>query len=46
MQFGFNLKISPSCQTLSKTLDMSKKTILTFNPLSKDIELSWVIDSS
>ena len=46
MPFCFNLKISPSCQTLSKTLDMSKKTILTFNPLSKDIELSWVIDSS
>ena len=42
----FNLKISPSCQTLSKPLDMSKKTLLTSNPLSKDVKILWVSDNS
>ena len=46
MPFCFNLKISPSCQTLSKALGMSKETLLTSNPLSKDVKISWVIDSS
>ena len=46
MLFYFNLKIRPSCQTLSKALDMSKETVLTSNPLSKDVKISWVIDSS
>ena len=35
--FCFNLKISPSCQTLSKALDISKKTPLTSNPSSNDL---------
>ena len=46
MSFCFNLKISPSCQTLSKALDMSKETLLTSDPLSKDVKISWVIDNS
>ena len=46
MPFYFNFNISPSCQTLSKALDMSKKALLTFDPLSKDVEISWVIDNS
>ena len=35
MPFCFNWKISRLCQTLFKDLDMSKETLLTFNPLSK-----------
>ena len=46
MPFCFNLKISPSYQTLSKALDMSKKTLLTSNPLSKDVKISRVSDNS
>ena len=46
MPFGFNLKIRPSCQTLSKALDMSKKTFVTSNPLSEDVKISWVIFNS
>ena len=46
MPFSFNLKISPSYQTLSKALDMSRKALLTSNPSSKDIKISWVIDNS
>ena len=44
--FCFNLKISPSCQTLSKALDISKKTPLTSNPSSNDFQISWVIDKN
>ena len=44
MSFCFNLKINLSCQTLSKALDMSQKTLLTSNPSSKDSKNSWVID--
>ena len=29
-----------------KTLDMSKKTLLTSNSLSQDVKISWVIDNS
>ena len=46
MLFCVNLKIRLACQTLSKGLDMSKKTRLTSNPLSKDVKISWVIDNS
>ena len=46
MPFCFDLEISPSCQTLSKALDMSKKTLLTSNPLSKDVKILWAIDNS
>ena len=45
MPFYFNLKISPSYQTLSKALDMSEKTHLTSNPLSNRVKTSWVIDN-
>ena len=38
MMFCFNLEISPSRETLSKALDMSKKTLLTSNPLSKNVK--------
>ena len=38
MLFCFNLKISPSCQTLSKVFDMSNRTVLTSNPLSKEVK--------
>ena len=37
MPFCSSLKITPSCQTLSKALNMSKKTLLTSNPPSKDL---------
>ena len=38
MPFYFNFKISPSCQTFSKALDMSEKILLTSNPsLLKDL---------
>ena len=46
MPFCFNLKIIPSCQTLSKALDISKKTLLTSNPSSNDLEILWVIDNN
>ena len=46
MPFFFNLKITPSRQTLSKALDMPKETVLTSNPLTKDVKLSWLIDNS
>ena len=41
-----NFRISPSCQTLSKALDMSKNTPLTSRSLSKDWYISWVIERS
>ena len=34
--FCFNLKMGPSCQTLSNAFDMSRKAPLTSNPSSKD----------
>ena len=46
MSFCFNLKISPAYQTLSKVLDMSKKTLLTSNTISKYVKIFWVIDNS
>ena len=46
MPFCFSLKISPSCQTLSKVLVMSKETLPTSNPFSKDVKISWVIDNN
>ena len=44
--FWFDLKITSLCQTLSKALDMSRKTPLTSIPLSKDWYISWVIENS
>ena len=45
MVLCFNLETSPSYQALSKALDMSKKALLTSNPLSKGVKISWVIDN-
>ena len=38
--FCFNLKMRPSCQTLSNAFDISRKTPLTSNPLSNDLYIS------
>ena len=46
MPFCSSLKITPSCQTLSKALHISKKTLLTSIPSSKDLRISWIIDNS
>ena len=46
MPFFFNLKIIPSCQTLSKALDKFKKKLLTSNSLSKNVKSLWVIYKS
>ena len=46
MSFCFDLEISPLCQTLSKALDMSKKTLLTSSPISKHVKILWIIDNS
>ena len=35
-----------SCHTLSNAFDISKKTLLTSSPTSKDLYVSWVIDNS
>ena len=44
--FCFSLKIIPSCHTLSNAFEISRKTPLTSNQLSKDLCISWVIDKS
>ena len=44
MPCHFNLKINPSCQTLSKALDMSKNTLL--KEMSKRCQNSWLIQES
>ena len=36
MPFCFNLKMIPSCHTLSNAFDISRKTLLTSNPSSND----------
>ena len=36
MPLQLNFRISPSCQTLSKAIDMSKNTPLSSRSLSKD----------
>ena len=46
MPICFNLRISHLCQTLSKALNMSKKTLLTSSPISNDVKILWVIDNS
>ena len=40
------LSIRPFYQTLSKVLDMSRKTPLTSKPLTKDWHVSWAIDNN
>ena len=44
----FNLKIRPSCQTLSNAFEMSRKTPLTLTVgfLSKVVCVSFIIDSN
>ena len=37
------MKSKPSCHTLLKALDISKKTPLTSNLSSNDLDISWVI---
>ena len=44
--FCFNLKMIPSFQTLSNAFDISWKTPLTWNLLSNDLYISWVIAKS
>ena len=44
LSFSFNNK--PSCQSLSKALDMQRKTPLTFQPSGNDLKISQVIDNS
>ena len=44
--FCFNLKMRPSCQTLSNAFDISRKTPLTSNPSSNDLYISWVTAKS
>ena len=44
--YWFNLSMRPSCHTLSKALDISRKTPLTSRPLSNESQISWVIDKS
>ena len=46
MLICLNFKISALCQTLSKALGMSKKTLLASNPLSKEVKILLLIDSS
>ena len=46
MPLQLNFRISPSCQTLSMTLNMSKNTLLSSGSLSKDWCSSWVIKRS
>ena len=38
--FCFNLKMRPSCQTLSNAFDISRKTPLTSKPSSNDLYIS------
>ena len=40
MPFILSLKRNPSMLTLSKALDISKKTLLISNPSSKDLQIS------
>ena len=46
MSFCFSLKIIPSCDTLSKTLDISRNTLRTTKPSSNDWYIWRVIDRS
>ena len=46
MPFCLNLKIKPSCNTLSNAFDISRKTLLTSNTSSNDLYISCTIDKS
>ena len=46
MRFWVSLKMIPSCHTLSNAFEISRKTILTSRPSSKELYVSWVIDNS
>ena len=45
MPFCSGLKVTSRCQTLSKALDMPKKTFLTFRLSSNILQISLVIDN-
>ena len=40
------MKIIPSCQNLLNAFDITRKTLLALNPLSKDLHILCVIDKS
>ena len=42
--FRFNLKIIPSCHTLSNAFDISRNTLLTLNSSSNDLYISCVLE--
>ena len=44
--FCSNLKMRPSCQTVSNAFDMPRKTPRTSYPSSNDASIPWVIDKS
>ena len=44
--FCSSLKIRPLCHTLSNALEISRNTLLTSRPSSKDFSISCVIDKS
>ena len=46
ISFRFSLRSKPSCCTLSKALDTSKKTPLTSSRSSNDLYISWGIASN
>ena len=46
MPFFWSLTIRPSCHTLSNALDISKNTLRTSKPSSKDLYISCVIERS
>ena len=46
MPFCFNLKIIPSCHTLSNDFDITRKTLLTSNTSSNDLYFKCVIGKS
>ena len=46
MSFWVSLKMIPSCHILSNAFEISRNTLLTSRPSSKELYLSWVINNS
>ena len=46
LTFLCNLKINPSCQTLSNAFEMSRNIPLTSSQISNALKISWLIDRS
>ena len=44
--FWYSLKISPSCHTLSRALDISMNIPWTLSSISKAVKISWLIERS